>query len=404
MRRSLSRLQGATTNLGQVWNINFSGDPYTKTLEYTSAPIRPMFSVLSPDGDVINPAEMPKSFNKEIGRHMLTTMIRQNSADFILNESQRQGRISFYMTGFGEEGANVGSAAGLKPQDIVYAQYREASVLLYRGFTLGEMIAQCKGTVEDLGRGRQMPMHYGSKKFNYHTISSPLATQIPQAAGCGYGCTMENNDTVCMCYFGDGAASEGDFHAGLNCAATLKARTLFFCRNNGYAISTPTKDQYAGDGIVCRGIGYGIPAIRVDGNDTLAVMRVVEDARAMCIAKNTPVLIEAMTYRVSHHSTSDDSTRYREKNELETRAKVGEPISRFTKFMIKSGWWTEQETQALKDETRQLVIDALAKPEVFYPVEYLVEDVFDVKTPHLERQLKEVKEHVAAHPHLVGGH
>ena len=156
-----------------------------------------------------------------------------------------------------------------------------------------------------------MPVHYGSKDLHFQTISSPLTTQLPQASGSGYAFRLDGEDRVAMCYFGDGAASEGDFHAALNFAATLKSQTIFFCRNNGYAISTPVSDQYKGDGIVSRGPGYGIHSIRIDGNDLFAVYQATKEARELCVSKQVPVLIEAMTYRVGHHSTSDDSTRYR---------------------------------------------------------------------------------------------
>ena len=140
-----------------------------------------------------------------------------------------------------------------------------------------------------------------------------------------------------MCYFGEGAASEGDFHAGLNFASTLGAPTIFFCRNNGYAISTPTKDQYRGDGIAARGIGYGIHTIRVDGNDFFAVYSATKAARQLAIQGSVPVLIEAMTYRGGHHSTSDDASRYRTDEELSYWRKEQNPITRMRNFLEKRG-------------------------------------------------------------------
>ena len=231
-----------------------------------------------------------------------------NTMDRVLYESQRQGRISFYMTNYGEEGTHFGSAAALDEQDLVFGQYREAGVLMWRGFTLNEFMNQCYGNIDDPAKGRQMPVHYGSKKFNFVTISSPLATQMPQAVGSAYAFKREyrnrsaSGDKECrprivMCYFGEGAASEGDAHAALNFAATLEVPIIFFCRNNGYAISTPTPEQYRGDGIASRASGYGIPAIRVDGNDILAVYNATKEGRRICLEESKPVLIEAMTYR-----------------------------------------------------------------------------------------------------------
>jgi len=136
----------------------------------------------------------------------------------------------------------------------------------------------------DLGEGKQMPVHYGSQEHNVCTVSSPLCTQLPQASGAGYKYRIKGEDRVAVTYFGEGAASEGDFHPALNFAATLKSQTLFFCRNNMYAISTPIDDQYAGDGIAVRGVGYGIPTIRVDGNDIFAVYAATKKAREMIVA------------------------------------------------------------------------------------------------------------------------
>ena len=150
------------------------------------------------------------------------------------------------------------------------------------------MVDQCFANARDRGKGRQMPVHYGSAEHHYQTISSPLATQIPQAAGAGYGYKLDGLDRVAVCYFGEGAASEGDFHAGLNFGAVMGSQTLFVCRNNQWAISTPTHEQYAGDGIVVRGPAYGMPAFRVDGNDVFAVMETIKLARSMVVESGRP--------------------------------------------------------------------------------------------------------------------
>ena len=157
-----------------------------------------------------------------------TGMTLLNSMDRILYESQRQGRISFYMTSYGEEGTHFGSAAALRDDDLVFGQYREAGVLMYRGFTLEQYMSQCYGNVDDIGKGKQMPVHYGSKELNYVTISSPLATQMPQAVGAAYAFKRERTGRAVICYFGEGASSEGDAHAALNFSATLDCPVIFF--------------------------------------------------------------------------------------------------------------------------------------------------------------------------------
>jgi len=136
----------------------------------------------------------------------------------------------------------VGSAAALSNEDMVFAQYREHGVLLWRGFSIQEAVDQCFSNIGDKGKGRQMPIHYGSRRLHFQTISSPLGTQIPQAVGAAYAFKVQQKDAVAICYFGEGAASEGDFHAALNFSATLDVPVLFFCRNNGYAISTPSSE------------------------------------------------------------------------------------------------------------------------------------------------------------------
>ena len=160
----------------------------------------------------------------EIYRKMVTLNVMDN----ILYDAQRQGRISFYMTNYGEEATHFGSAAALDAEDHVYGQYREAGVLLWRGFTLDDFMNQCYSNDSDPGKGRQMPVHYGSRALNFQTISSPLATQLPQAAGAAYALKRASKKNVVMCYFGEGAASEGDFHAALNIAATTQSPVIFF--------------------------------------------------------------------------------------------------------------------------------------------------------------------------------
>ena len=272
-------------------------------------------------------------WTKEQVIRMYTLMNRLHAFDQVFYDAQRQGRISFFMTSFGEEAAAIGSAAGLDRDDLVFAQYREAGVLMYRGFTLEEFADQCFSNEGDGGKGRQMPVHYGSAKLNYVTISSPLATQIPQASGAAFAFKREGRNNVVACFFGEGAASEGDFHAALNFAATLSCPVLFICRNNGYAISTPVREQYHGDGLAGHAPGYGMRAVRVDGNDVLAVANAVDEARKVCLQETAPVLVELMTYRGGHHSTSDDSSRYRKAEEIRHWSESNNPINRCRLFM-----------------------------------------------------------------------
>lgn len=296
---------------------------------------------------------------------MYRTMLLLPQIDVILYNAQRQGRISFMMTSYGEEGAVIGSAAGLDTKDEVFAQYRESGVLLWREFSIDHYMSQVFGAEDDLCGGRQMPIHFGSTQHHFHTISSPLATQIPQAAGAGYALkrTKGRENNVVVCYFGEGAASEGDFHAGMNLASTTKSPVIFFVRNNGYAISTPAAEQFRGDGIASRGPGYGMLTIRVDGNDALAVRSAVQAAKAKAISEQRPVLIEAMTYRVGHHSTSDDSSAYRSKQAVESWKQMDNPLHRMRNFLTDRGWWNDALEEQTKAEHRKTVIEAMGRAE-----------------------------------------
>lgn len=278
---------------------------------------------------------------KDLALKLYCTMIRLTVMDKVFYDAQRQGRVSFYMTSMGEEACVVGSASGLELQDEVFCQYREQGVLLWRGFQLDDFANQLFGNSHDLGKGRQMPVHYGSRALHYQTISSPLSTQIPQAAGAAYA-LKGSTDRIACCYFGDGAASEGDFHAGMMFASSLHCPVLYICRNNGFAISTPTREQYAGDGIVSRALGYGMASIRVDGNDVFAMHEATRRAREYVLKEQRPVLLEAMTYRVGHHSTSDDSTRYRPIEEIESWRVGNNPIERLKRFLLNQSWWSEK--------------------------------------------------------------
>lgn len=359
-----------------------------------------IYRVLDSEGRVVNQDHIPKEWSDEKVVEMYKMAIKLNHMDTILYEAQRQGRISFYMTSYGEEATQIGSAAALLPEDTIYPQYRETGVLMYRGFTLDEFMAQAFSTKDDYGKGRQMPMHYGKAALNFQTVSSPLATQIPQASGYGYALKLSGAKLVCMCYFGEGAASEGDFHAALNFASTLGCPTLFFCRNNGYAISTPVVDQYHGDGIAARGLGYGMNTIRVDGNDLFAVYNATKKAREIAVEKQVPVLIEAMTYRGGHHSTSDDASQYRSNEELQFWRTKQNPIIRLRKYLESKNLWNEAKENEWNEKCRNDVLEAMDRAEhIEKPhVDQLFEDVFDKPSINLQEQRKALEAHMQLYP------
>jgi 2-oxoisovalerate dehydrogenase E1 component alpha subunit len=329
-------------------------------------------------------------------------MVKMQVLDTVLQDIQRQGRISFYISNFGEEAAQIGSISALKFEDEVWTQYRELGCFLYRGLTTDMITEQTFSTKFEPGKGRQMPIHYTMIQGHMQSVTSPLGTKILHAAGAGYAFRLDKADRVAVVYFGDGAASEGDFAVAINFAATLGSQSLFICRNNAYAISTPATDQYKGDGIAPRALSYGMNAIRVDGNDIVAVHNATRAARAEIIESGAPILIELMTYRRGHHSTSDDSTKYRKPGELEEWSKAGrEPISRFKKILRERGIMKDDIEDQLRNELRQELIASIKTSEkkLRAPVDDCFTDVYAEMPWHLQEQLNNLKEHLQGYGH-----
>ncbi|KAJ9628441.1 hypothetical protein H2204_009278 [Knufia peltigerae] len=348
--------------------------PLTTGLHFTPpaalAPI-PVYRVLDENGKVLDETGNGVSdiTDEEVliwYRNMLTV----NILDSIMFEAQRQGRVSFYMVSAGEEAVTVGSAAALGPRDIICTQYREHGVFQQRGFTLKDFMSQLFATHNDPGKGRNMPNHYsGRTKVGVHAVASTLGTQIPHAVGAAYALKLDAQEnpsdtpSLGVVYFGEGAASEGDFHGAMNLASVKDCPVLFMCRNNGLAISTPTNEQYRGDGIASRAIGYGMETIRVDGTDIFAVYKATKEARRKALERNRPILLEFMSYRVSHHSTSDDSFAYRKRGDVETWKLKHNPISRLGKWLEAKGIWDEDLDKKARSEIRREVLQELAAAE-----------------------------------------
>ncbi|KAL5235498.1 hypothetical protein ACI65C_002908 [Semiaphis heraclei] len=398
MRRSTVSTNIKESELQGINKVNF-----TSCLDINEPSLNnpvPIFRILNNTGDILNNSKsiiIPE--NNELVK-MYKSMVLLSIMDKILYESQRQGRISFYMTNEGEEATQIGSAAGLHVNDLIYSQYREVGVLLFRGFTPEECMNQCFGNDDDLSKGKQLPLSYGSKNHNFVTISSPLTTQLPQAVGSAYSFKRLKVNRCTIVYFGEGAASEGDAHAAFNFASTLDCPIIFFCRNNGYAISTPTNEQYRGDGIVSRGPGYGIATIRVDGNDILAVYNAIIKAREYVMTNTRPLILEAMTYRRGHHSTSDDSTAYRTEDEIKQWFNFNNPITRLKQLLEKNNLWNDQNEVEYANETKKQLMQSITiaskknKPnwrEMF-------NDVYHEIPNNLVEQMNSLKDHISKYP------
>jgi len=384
-------------------------------------PAMPCFRLMDDLGCVLPGGEphVP-SVNREQALALMATMIQVSEYDKIYLDAQRQGRISFYMTSRGEEAASVGSAAALMPDDVVLPQYRELGVFFWRGMSFSDVANQLCSNALDPAHGRQLPLHVGSAALNIQYVKSTLGTQCPHAAGAAYAMKISHarsrstEPRVAITYFGEGTTSEGDFPSALNIAAVHGCPTIFFCRNNGYAISTSTRDQYAGDGIGIRGVAYGLPSIRIDGNDMLAVIAATLQARRIAIEENRPVLIEAMTYRTGAHSTSDDDTKYRSPHSPEAgwdseRAywEARSPVIRFGRYMHSRGWWSPQMEDDLRKACRKEAVASLntasgqGKPKLVK----LYDDVYDELPWHLAEQHDALLQHIESYPeHYQGYH
>jgi len=326
----------------------------------TSAdPTQPL-QILSPEGvvdEALDP-QIPRETLEKIYRTMLATRALDERGMFL----QRQGRIHFYLACTGQEAASVGSTAALASDDWLCPSYRDPGSALYRGVTAKEIVNQCFGNAWDLCKGRQMPVHYAFKKQHFVSISSPIGTQIVQAAGVGMAIRVKREKKCVLTFFGDGASSSNDFHTGLNFAGVFKSPVIFFCENNGWAISLPVCKQTGSETIAQKAVAYGMPGVRVDGNDVLAVYKATSEARERALRGEGPTLIEAVTYRLAGHSSSDDPRRYQPDAEL-TEWKKLEPVGRLRRYLEARGFWNEEKDVQATEEAKREVNDAVKEAE-----------------------------------------
>ncbi len=304
---------------------------------------------------------------------------------------QRQGRIGFYLGSTGEEATHTGAAYALRPSDIIVPCYREPGAFLWRGFPLKTMIAQCMGNALDNCKGRQMPVHYSGRSHNFVSISSPVGTQIPQAVGAAWAAKIAGKDDVALVFFGDGATSQGDFHVGANFAGVYKAPAILFCRNNGWAISTDFSRQTASGSVVVKAQAYGIHGVQIDGNDILAVIVATREAAERARRGEGATLIEAMTFRLGPHSTSDDPKVYRQESEVK-KWEGKDPLLRFYRYLANRGLWNEEKQQALEERIKDEILSTIQEVEKAGPpdVETIFEDVYAELPWNLREQKAEL--------------
>ncbi|MGB5624218.1 MAG: thiamine pyrophosphate-dependent enzyme [Woeseiaceae bacterium] len=330
----------------------------------------------------------------------LRWMMLTRTLDDRMWQIQRQGRISFYMQSRGEEAVSIAQGMALRPGDMCFPSYRNQGLYLYRGSRLVDMMCQCLSNTRDMCKGRQLPVMYHSKAGNVFSISGNLATQVPQAVGWAMASAIKGEDHIAATWVGDGSTAEADFHYGLTFAAVYQAPVILNVVNNQWAIST-FQGTAGGQrrAFAARGLGLGIPGIRVDGNDLLAVYAVTLWAADRARSGGGPTLIEHVTYRGGAHSTSDDPSKYRPKNEWEAFP-LGDPIERLKQHLIVAGHWSEAKHEKLTEELKAEVLAAWKEAQKygtmtegpFLDPATMFEDVYDEMPAHLESQRRRMLE------------
>jgi len=295
---------------------------------------------------------------------------------------QRQGRLGTYLQVKGQEASEVGAAYALKKGDWIFPSGRDVGVLITRGHPM-HMLLQYRGGDE---RGMKAP-----EGLDNFPITIPVSTHIPICTGAAWASKMRREDVVHMAFFGDGATSRADFHEGLNFAGIFKVPAVFVCENNGYAISLPRARQTAAETLAQKAFAYGFEGIQVDGNDIFAVYSAASRAVAKARKGDGPTLIECVTYRIEGHSTSDDDSRYRTKQEVEEWRKK-DPVDRLEKYMKKNKILNDEYKQSVTQKTRDMVEKAVEDYEKVPPPEAadFFANTYAQPTEQLKEQMKEL--------------
>jgi 2-oxoisovalerate dehydrogenase E1 component alpha subunit len=328
-------------------------------------------------------------------RHMLLTRL----FDDRMLRTQRQGKISFYIKSTGEEAVAVAACMALRPGDMLFPSYRQQGAFLVRGSRLVDLMCQLLSNTRDMCKGRQLPVMYHSVPGRVFSISGNLATQFPQAVGWAMAAAIKGEDDVAASWIGEGSSAEADFHHALLFASVYRAPVILNVVNNQWAIST--FQGYAGGeqrSFAARGPGYGIPGLRVDGNDFLAVYAATQWAAERARKGAGATLVELVTYRAAAHSTSDDPTRYRPKDDYE-RWPLGDPVERLKHHLIALGEWSVERHAALTRELEEHVAAAWKEASGYGTLnegprldrDLMFEDVFKEMPQHLREQREQLR-------------
>jgi pyruvate dehydrogenase E1 component alpha subunit len=324
------------------------------------------------DDGSLDPAHDPK-VKDELVLALHRQMVLVRLVDTRLAALQREGRVAFHIGASGEEAAIVGSAAALRANDWIFPSGREIGAALWRGLSLGSYLHHVFGSVEDASKGRQTPEHFASKKAKVAPVGDLTGTHIPHGVGFAWAAKSRREDVVALVYFGEGATSSGDFHNGVNMAGVFKVPVVFFCRNNGWATSTPASKQTACATFAGKGVAYGVPGVRVDGSDLFAVLAVTRAAVERAASGGGPTLIEAILLR-EHAATP--ATAANAANGTKTART--DPLARTRAWLDKKGLFSDAMHATLVEKLEREIDVAIAAAEGAAPPsrESLFDDVY----------------------------
>lgn len=323
----------------------------------------------------------------ELLRSIYSWMVKLRALDERMLTLQRQGRVGFYGSCTGQEAVPIAAAHALEASDWVFQGLRESSIMLVRGFPLARYVAQIFGNAGDATKGRQMPSHMSDRSVNQVSWSSCIGTQLPHAVGAAYAMKLRKDASIAVAFLGDGATSTADFHYAMNFAAVLAVPVVFVCQNNHWSISVPTERQTASATLAVKAIAYGMPSARIDGNDVGAVFQAVSEAAARARAGFGPTFIEAVTYRMGAHSSSDDPTRYRDEREVAVWRKR-DPLDRLQARLSVTAAAFAADKRAADAEMARVVAEVEAMPACERAT--LFDDVYASVPWHLAEQAREV--------------
>ena len=344
--------------------------------EVAPPPAGPL-SFLAPDGTLVQAYEPPLDDDALLAAFRLMVLSRATSERAV--NLQRQGRLGTIATPDGQEAAMVGSVLALDThRDWLVPSYREMPAMIHMGLPLSRFLLYYRGHP----LGNQIP-----PGVNMLPVQISLGTQVPHAVGLGWGLRHQGSDAVVLVHFGEGASSEGDVHEAMNLAGVRRAPVVFVLQDNGWAISTPVAKQSATQSFALRASGYGFPGELVDGNDLFAVYDATRRAVERARAGEGPTLIEARTYRLAPHNTSDDATRYVDPAQLE-KAWTRDPLARLRTFLASRGLLDDESEQRIRDEASEEIAAAVRQmeSEAEFDAEQLFEHVYESRPPRLERQ------------------